>query len=141
MSKQRSLHESIADIAHIAGSNKYYSGDSRKDINDFIAWAKEFEKLNKGRDWDEDDYISVIESFTLDKIDGDYSEDLLQRLQNIKDDGVIIEPWYNFEIKQWEYTIYSKDGEKLNNISPKYDTIVLSIRGGIEFYNNILKKK
>lgn len=66
---KHSLCEALADIAYIAGNNKYYSGDSRLDIANFIDWAKEFEYLNRGIEWGmEKDYIEEIERFTLAKI-------------------------------------------------------------------------
>jgi hypothetical protein len=67
-----SLCEAVADIAYIAGTKKHYSGDSRKDISDFIKWATEFEEINKGVRWGEDegkeDYIEAITDFAYQKI-------------------------------------------------------------------------
>jgi len=66
-----SLCEAVADIAFIAGKNNYYSGDSRKDIADFIGWAKEFEKFNEGIEWGVNsdlDYLDAIMVFTKRKI-------------------------------------------------------------------------
>lgn len=60
--------ETIADIAYIAGYHKYYSGDSRLDASLFLAWANEFEKIHKKTDWEQADYISLIEEFTENKI-------------------------------------------------------------------------
>lgn len=54
--------ESLADIAYSAGINRYYSGDSRADMNNFIHWAKEFEDVNKDTDWHEEDYMLAIEA-------------------------------------------------------------------------------
>jgi hypothetical protein len=62
------LHQAISDISYIAGRNNYYSGDSRADINHFIYWAKEFEKLHAQTDWNENDYMIMIEEYTLAKI-------------------------------------------------------------------------
>jgi hypothetical protein len=62
------LLEAIADIAYIAGYHKYSSGDSRLDASLFLAWANEFEKLHKITDWEQADYISLIEEFTENKI-------------------------------------------------------------------------
>ncbi len=64
----RMLYETIADISYLAGQNKYFSGDSREDIFNIINWAKEFEKVNLRIDWDTNDYILIIEEFTLNKI-------------------------------------------------------------------------
>ncbi len=70
--KQYRLCEVVADIAYIAGLKKYYSGDSRIDMDDFISWAEEFEKKWKGKKWGEDDtqndYILEVEKFTDAKI-------------------------------------------------------------------------
>lgn len=66
-----SLCEAVADIAFIAGQEKYYSGDSRKDIADFIEWAKEFEKINEGVRWGIDegkDYMDAISDFAAMKL-------------------------------------------------------------------------
>jgi len=57
------LLETIADIAYLAGTKGYYSGDSRADINDFIWWAKEFEKLHRHTDWNEKNYMLEIEAY------------------------------------------------------------------------------
>jgi hypothetical protein len=62
------IHETIADIAYIAGSKGYFTGDSRGDISEFIYWAKQFETINKFTDWNVKDYISKIEEFTGAKL-------------------------------------------------------------------------
>ena len=63
------LRESIANIAYIAGVQHYYSDDSVQDVNDFISWAEEFEKINCDRCEDDDfDYLIEIDEFTHDKI-------------------------------------------------------------------------
>lgn len=66
--RDNKLFEAIADIAYIAGQEKYYSGDSRADMSSFIYWAKEFERLNENTDWDKQDYILAIEEFALKKL-------------------------------------------------------------------------
>jgi len=69
--KTYSLCEAVADIAYIAGENKYYTGDSRHDNLAFITWAVEFEEINNGVKWGIDsniDYIDAITSFTEDKL-------------------------------------------------------------------------
>jgi len=48
--KKRKILETLADIAYFAGGMKYFSGDSRADINCFICWANEFEKMNSKTD-------------------------------------------------------------------------------------------
>ena len=68
--KVYSLCEAVADIAYIAGDDGYYTGDSRKDIADFISWAKEFEEKHKGIEWgvnSETDYIDAITEFAKSK--------------------------------------------------------------------------
>ena len=64
----KKLHESIADIAYIAGYRRYYSGDSRIDMSEIIAWAKEFEKMNQNAIWEERNYMTEIEEFANRKI-------------------------------------------------------------------------
>lgn len=71
MDKEYSLLEAVADIAYIAGEEKYNTGDSRSDIADFITWAKEFEEINKDVEWgitEGPDYIDAITDFTYDKL-------------------------------------------------------------------------
>jgi hypothetical protein len=60
--------EAVADIAYVAGFHKYSSGDSRLDISQYIQWAAEFEKIHQTTNWDEADYIFLIEEFTDRKI-------------------------------------------------------------------------
>ncbi len=65
------LLEAVADIAYIAGAEKYTSGNSRADISDFILWAKEFDHINRKVEWgitEGADYMEAIEAFTLTKI-------------------------------------------------------------------------
>lgn len=62
------LHETIADLAYLAGVKQFYSGDSRADISMFISWAKEFEVNNKHTDWKVVDYMLEIESFAESKL-------------------------------------------------------------------------
>jgi hypothetical protein len=66
------LHETIADIAYIAGTRRYYSGDSRADMQNFIFWAEQFEKVHAKTDWDSEDktYMEAIEEYTNEKIKG-----------------------------------------------------------------------
>lgn len=67
--KQYSLCEAVADIAYITGTKDYYGGDSREDIANFIAWAKEFEHIHRGVVWGEDlDYFDEIDKFISKKI-------------------------------------------------------------------------
>lgn len=63
----KKLLETVADLAYLAGAAGYYSGDSRRDTDNIIGWAKEFEALNKGREWD-GEYMEEIESFFKTKI-------------------------------------------------------------------------
>ncbi len=66
------LCEAVADIAFLAGTRNYYSGNSRKDIEDFIHWAEEFEQFWKNKEWGaddtDDDYIDEISKFAEQKI-------------------------------------------------------------------------
>ena len=70
--KKHKLLETVADIAYIAGQQKFYSGNSRADISEFIYWAHEFEKKNLKTNWDESDYILTIEEFTNEKMRNHY---------------------------------------------------------------------
>lgn len=66
-----SLCEAVADIAFIAGLHKYYGGDSREDVSNFILWAREFEEKWKGKKWGEEgdeDYIEEVTKFAYQKI-------------------------------------------------------------------------
>jgi len=62
------LLETVADISYIAGQKQHYSGNSRYDIAEFISWAKGFEKMHKGTDWDNEDYMLAIELYANEKI-------------------------------------------------------------------------
>lgn len=67
----QSLCEAVADIAYLAGKEKYYTGDSRADMANFIEWAKEFEQINEGVEWgvtSELDYIDAITDFAYRKM-------------------------------------------------------------------------
>lgn len=66
--KEIKLFEAIADISYIAGYEKYYSGDSRIDIKDFIFWAQEFEAKHAETNWGEDNYMIMIEEYVMEKI-------------------------------------------------------------------------
>jgi hypothetical protein len=69
--KMYSLCEALADIAHGAGLQKFYSGDSRQDMALFIEWAQEFEEFYKKVEWGitpDMEYIDEIEKFTEEKI-------------------------------------------------------------------------
>jgi hypothetical protein len=65
------LHETIADIAFIAGAKRYHSGDSREDVENFIKWAHEFQQKNRGRQWGTHghDYMEEIEKLAKEKLD------------------------------------------------------------------------
>lgn len=66
--KNHKLLETVADIAYQSAQLKFYSGDSRADVSEFIRWAIQFEKLNLNTDWNENDYILSIEKFTMEKV-------------------------------------------------------------------------
>jgi len=76
-----SLLEAVADVTQIATGKEFYSGDSRNDVQLFIQWAIEFEKLHLGVKWgvDEkmpsgskfpysDDYMEAVEKYTEEQI-------------------------------------------------------------------------
>lgn len=76
-----SLLEAVADITQIAAGKEFYSGDSRQDIQLFIQWAIEFEKMHLGVKWGQDekmpngskfpysdDYMEAIEKYTEEQI-------------------------------------------------------------------------
>lgn len=62
------LHEAIADIAYAAGHDKYYGGDSRQDMANFVDWAKEFCAIHATTDWAEVEYMDTIDAFIATKI-------------------------------------------------------------------------
>jgi len=67
------LMEAVADIAYQAGVAKYYSGNSRTDIHNFISWAHEFETHRRvDADGNESyfgkDYMTAIEEFAVAKL-------------------------------------------------------------------------
>lgn len=62
------LLETVADISFIAGERKFFSGNSREDISNFILWAHEFQKQNAKVNWNEVDYRLDIENFAMEKI-------------------------------------------------------------------------
>lgn len=66
--KHQKLIETVADISFIAGEMKYFSGDSRQDVSNFILWANQFQKENAKTNWNEIDYRLTIENFTIQKI-------------------------------------------------------------------------
>ena len=70
------LLQTVADISYIAGCGKYYSGNSRFDISEYIWWAKEFEQIHKKTDWGNEDYMLAIEQYANDKIKQALNEDI-----------------------------------------------------------------
>lgn len=62
------LLQSIADISYIAGYNRHYSGNSRIDISEYISWAKEFEVIHEKTDWNDNDYMLLIEEYANQKL-------------------------------------------------------------------------
>lgn len=74
------LLEAVADIAFDAGYSGYYSGDSRADMQTFIAWAQEFEATRRAYTPGIDDgeylygpdegreYMDAMYEFTTDRI-------------------------------------------------------------------------
>jgi len=76
MSNER-LHETIADVAYLAGAHRHYSRDSRRDIQTYITWAREFESARIVVNGDEqyplpaggtDNYMTAVEAFTEAKL-------------------------------------------------------------------------
>ena len=76
MSNER-LHETIADVAYMAGVARHYSSDSRADMQTYIQWAREFESTRIMVNGDEqyplaaggfDNYMTAIEAFTNAKL-------------------------------------------------------------------------
>lgn len=65
--------EIVADIAWLAGSCGYHTGDSRLDIANFIDWTEQFEdEFNRKVEADEvaeDDYMEAVEVFALAKFE------------------------------------------------------------------------
>jgi hypothetical protein len=70
------LCEVVADIAFIAGAQKYHSGDSREDCRNFILWAQEFEAIHATTEWDTGsaDYIADVQKFAEQKLESVASE-------------------------------------------------------------------
>lgn len=71
------LLEIVAEISFIAGERKFFSGNSREDVFNFILWANEFQNKNSKVNWNEVDYRLSIESFAIEKIQN-YSTDFLR---------------------------------------------------------------
>jgi len=55
-------------ISYIAGYKNHYSGNSRFDIRQYISWAHEFETIYAKTNWEDQDYMLAVESFTNEKI-------------------------------------------------------------------------
>lgn len=66
--KNQKFIEIVADISYIAGETKYFSGNSREDVSNFILWATQFQKENSKTNWFDADYRLAIEKFTIQKI-------------------------------------------------------------------------
>jgi len=66
--KKNKIFEAIADISYIAGYKNHYSGNSRFDIRQYICWAQEFETIHAKTNWEDQDYMLAVESFTNEKI-------------------------------------------------------------------------
>lgn len=62
MENQKIL-ESVADISYLAGEQKFFSGNSRSDVSEFILWARIFHEIHKETDWNQIDYIETIQDF------------------------------------------------------------------------------
>ena len=66
--ENQKIMEVVADISFIAGEMKYFTGNSRADVSNFILWAKQFQKNYTKTDWNEVDYILEIQKFAINKI-------------------------------------------------------------------------
>ena len=67
------LHETIADIAYIAGVYRHSSTDSRADMHSYVSWAHEFELLRVvdaggNETYNGTDYMSAVEAFAENKL-------------------------------------------------------------------------
>lgn len=64
------LMETVADIAYYAGEIGFYGGNSRKDMQDFIQWTKDFQDQYKDVDWNTTDlsYMLEVDKFSLKKL-------------------------------------------------------------------------
>jgi len=51
MNNLKLLH-TFADNSYLAGFKKYYSGNSRFDISEYLIWAREFEQVHRKTDWE-----------------------------------------------------------------------------------------
>lgn len=60
------LLETVADIAYFFGTQGYFSGDSRADVQEIIFLAKEFE--SQQHDWEKEDYIMSIDDYSTKKL-------------------------------------------------------------------------
>jgi hypothetical protein len=100
-------HETIADIAYLAGVHGYYSGDSRGDMQTFIHLAKKFEKEHAYVDWDANDldYMTEIEFFAKKELK------LVNKLNFVPDAAK--EPWDNIEINRVKVTLEEVEEGKL----------------------------
>ena len=72
--KTKGIMEALADLAFIAGRNEYHTGDSRKDVEDLIQWAIEFENLRKDNadgsvEYEGTEYMMAVENFAERKMD------------------------------------------------------------------------
>jgi hypothetical protein len=63
------LLQTISDILYIAGYSQHYSGNSRMDVAQYIAWANEFESIHQTTNWDFNDYMLLIEAFANKKFE------------------------------------------------------------------------
>lgn len=70
----KALHETIADIAYTAGFYRFYTGDSRADMQTFVSLAKKFEEKYEGVNWNEledsthPDYMEAVDTFVKDEL-------------------------------------------------------------------------
>lgn len=73
----RKFLEAMADIAYNAGVQHLFDEqDSREVIMNLIDWAREFEKIHAGTNWDEKDYLIEIDKFYQEKTEKEYPKEL-----------------------------------------------------------------
>lgn len=69
--ENKKLLEAVADISYIAGYRQHYSGDSRIDMRNYVLWAQEFEELHRETDWGFENYMILVEEFSIKKLTDD----------------------------------------------------------------------
>lgn len=115
------IHETIADIAYLAGVYGYYSGNSRADMQTFIHLAEQFEKQYASIDWEDSDldYMGEVENFAMQKLG-------LKKKLMLNYPEAFTEPWDNLEVERvsedegGSYPVYDKEDETPNDFWSVY---------------------